>query len=130
MFPKINPTETKAWKELETHAKEMKKVQMKSLFAQDASRFKKHAHSFNDILFDFSKNIITDKTLTTLLQLANECKVKDAVEAMFEGDLINETEGRSVLHVALRNFSGKPVYASGKNITCTKADERFLRQGA
>jgi glucose-6-phosphate isomerase len=91
-------------------------VQMKSLFAQDASRFKKHAHSFNDILFDFSKNIITDKTLTTLLQLANECKVKDAIEAMFEGDLINETEGRSVLHVALRNFSGKPVYASGKNI--------------
>jgi glucose-6-phosphate isomerase len=116
MFPKINPTETKAWKELETHAKEMKKVQMKSLFSQDASRFKKHAHTFNDILFDFSKNIITDKTLTTLLQLANECKVKDAIEAMFEGDLINETEGRSVLHVALRNFSGKPVYASGKNI--------------
>ena len=72
MFPKINPTETKAWKELETHAKEMKKVQMKTLFAQDAERFKKHSHSFNDILFDFSKNIITDKTLAALIQLAND----------------------------------------------------------
>jgi len=116
MFPKIDPTGTAAWKLLEQHAGEMKQVHMKELFAKDADRFKKHVHYFNDIVIDFSKNIITDKTLKLLFQLANECKLKDAIESMFEGDLINETEQRSVLHIALRNFSGKSVYSEGKNV--------------
>src|SRR5690348_14735410 len=111
MFPKINPTETAAWKLIEQHAGEMKHVHTKELFAKDADRFKRYSHSFNDIVIDFSKNIITDETLKLLFQLASECRLKDAIEAMFEGDLINETEERSVLHIALRNFSDKPVYA-------------------
>ena len=116
MFPKINPTATAAWNLLEQHANEMKQVHMKDLFSKDADRFKKHAHSLNDLVFDFSKNIVNEQTLKLLFQLANECKLKDAIEAMFEGDLINETEQRSVLHVALRNFSGKPIYAEGRNV--------------
>jgi glucose-6-phosphate isomerase len=116
MFPKINPTSTPAWKELSQHYDDMKKVKMKDLFKQEPDRFKKHSFSFNDILIDFSKNIITDKTINLLLELANESKLKDAIEAMFEGDIINETEHRSVLHIALRNFSGSPIYSEGKNV--------------
>ena len=116
MFPKINPTTTQAWKKLEAHSKHMKEIHMKELFSKDADRFKKYAHSFNDILVDFSKNIITEETVQHLTKLAHECKLKDAINAMFDGDLINETEHRSVLHVALRNFSGKPVYAEGKDV--------------
>jgi len=88
---------------------------MKVLFA-DADRFKKFSLHFEDILFDYSKNIITAKTQQLLLQLAEECKVKEAIEGMFSGDIINETEGRSVLHTALRNFSGKPVYSEGQDV--------------
>jgi glucose-6-phosphate isomerase len=116
MFPKINPTETAAWKLIEQHADEMKQVHMKDLFAKDTDRFKKYSHGFNDLIIDFSKNIITDETLKHLFQLANECRLKDAIESMFEGDLINETEERSVLHIALRNFSDKAIYSQGKNV--------------
>ncbi|MGN6399177.1 MAG: glucose-6-phosphate isomerase [Flavisolibacter sp.] len=116
MFPKVNPTTTPAWQALVRHAAIMKQQQMKDLFAQDASRFNKFSFCFNDTVIDFSKNIITEETLTLLLKLAEQCKLKDAIEAMFEGDLINQTENRSVLHVALRNFSGKPVYSTGGNV--------------
>src|SRR5438874_10426894 len=116
MFPTINPTTTAAWKLLGQHAADMKKVQMKDLFAKDKSRFDKFAFCFNDILVDFSKNIISEETVKLLQQLAEECKVKEAIESMFEGELINQTENRSVLHVALRNFSGKPIYSQGKNV--------------
>jgi glucose-6-phosphate isomerase len=116
MLPKINPTTTQAWKELQQHYAEMKQVQMKDLFKNDPDRFKKYSMCSKDIVFDYSKNIITDKTLQLLLQLANECKLKEAIEAMYNGDTINETEGRSVLHVALRNFSKEPFYNDGKDI--------------
>jgi glucose-6-phosphate isomerase len=89
---------------------------MKDLFAADKERFSKLHTRLDDILFDYSKNIITDTTLGLLLQLAEECKVKDAIAAMFNGDMINETENRSVLHIALRNFSKEPVYAQGNNV--------------
>ena len=71
---------------------------------------------FNDILFDYSKNIINNKTVQLLLQLAEECKVKEAIESMFKGDRINETENRSVLHVALRNFSDREFIVDGENV--------------
>lgn len=116
MFPTINPTTTAAWKALSAHAAEMKQVLMKDLFAQDNERFRKFSHRFNDILIDFSKNIVTEETIRTLIELANECKLKEAITAMFEGELINETEHRSVLHVALRNFSGRAVYSEGKDV--------------
>ncbi len=116
MFPKINPTTTKAWNELQLHATEMKQVHMKNMFDRDRERFKKFAFCLNDIVIDFSKNLITDQTIQKLLQLAGECRLPEAIEAMFNGDLINETEQRSVLHVALRNFSSKPMYASGEDV--------------
>lgn len=116
MFPHVNPTTTAAWKSLEEHAGRLKKSHLKTLFANDSARFQKWSFYLGDLLFDLSKNIVDEEALKSLLGLANECRLKDAIEAMFEGDFINETENRSVLHVALRNFSGKPVYAAGKDV--------------
>ncbi|MBS1920524.1 MAG: glucose-6-phosphate isomerase [Bacteroidetes bacterium] len=116
MFPKINPTTTKSWPMLQAHFSEMKHVSMKELFRNDHDRFKKYSLQFEDIIFDYSKNIITEKTLELLYKLTDECKVKDAIAAMFNGDIINETEHRSVLHTALRNFSGQPVFSQGADV--------------
>src|SRR6476661_5237094 len=117
MLPKINPTSTQAWLLLKKHQKEeMQRVHMKTLFENDPERFQKFSLRFNDILFDYSKNIITAKTMQLLLLLAEECDVKTAIEAMFAGQMINETEHRSVLHTALRNFSDKPVYSDGVDV--------------
>ena len=116
MFPHTNPTTTASWKSLKQNAERLKAVHLKDLFHQDISRFQKLSFSFHDILFDLSKNIVDDKALNALLQLAEECRLKEAITAMFNGDLINETEKRSVLHIALRNFTGNPVYAAGKNV--------------
>jgi len=117
MLPKINPLQTKAWQQLQEHyTKEMKGVHMRSLFAAEPARFSNYSLSFGEILFDYSKNILTGKTLDLLRQLAQECGVKDAIEAMFTGEKINETEDRSVLHIALRNLSGTPVRTDGKDI--------------
>ena len=116
MFPKINPTETNAWHQLKQHYEEMKMASMKKMFHEDADRFSKFSASIDDIIFDYSKNIINEKTIQWLLHLAEECKVKEAMEAMFNGDKINETENRSVLHVALRNFSKDPVCTEGKDV--------------
>src|SRR6478735_8939577 len=117
MLPKTNPTNTQAWLLLKKHqSEEMRNITMKRLFAEDENRFNKFSISFGDILFDYSKNIITQKTLQLLLQLADDCKVKESIAEMFSGDKINETEGRSVLHTALRNFSGEPVLSDGKDV--------------
>lgn len=117
MFPKVNPTTTQAWLLLKKHQQEeMQRAHIKSLFANDPQRFNKFSLKLGDILFDYSKNIITPKTIQLLLQLAEECKVKDAIDAMFSGEIINETEQRSVLHTALRNFSGNPVLCEGKDV--------------
>src|SRR5690606_42141643 len=116
MFPKINPTKTNAWKALVAHQKEMNEVQMKDLFKQNPKRFEKMSLYFGDILFDYSKNIISEKTFVKLLQLADECKVKEAREAMFAGEKINQTEDRAVMHTALRSFSDQPMTIDGEDI--------------
>ncbi|QES89702.1 glucose-6-phosphate isomerase [Rhizosphaericola mali] len=117
MLPKINPTTTQAWLLLRKHFEdEMRHAKVKELFAQDGDRFQKFSLKFDDILFDYSKNIINQKTLHLLLQLAEDCNLKDAIAAMFDGEKINETEDRSVLHTALRNFSGNPIYSDGKDV--------------
>ena len=117
MFPKVTPTQTAAWQKLQEHYKnDIKSVHMRSLFKADPNRFSKYSLKFEDILFDYSKNIVTDTTLTLLRQLAEESKVKDAIEAMFSGEKINQTEDRSVLHTALRNLSGSPVLSDGKDV--------------
>jgi glucose-6-phosphate isomerase len=116
MFPKINPTKTNAWKKLHDHQKEMRHVQIKELFKDDQNRFKKFCFAVPEIICDFSKNIVSDTTMQLLLDLAYECELQKAIKAMFTGEVINGTEGRSVLHTALRNFSGKPVYSEGKDV--------------
>ncbi len=116
MLPEINPTNTTAWKELQQHFSDMKNVHMRNLFKGDQDRFSKYSVISRDIVFDYSKNIITDKTIELLLQLANDCRIKDGVEAMFNGEKINETENRAVLHTALRNLSEAPVYAEGEDV--------------
>jgi glucose-6-phosphate isomerase len=116
MLPKINPTSTAAWSLLKEHFTEMQSAKMKELFAADKNRFGQMNVPFDDIIFDYSKNIITGKTSDLLLQLAKECKLKESISAMFAGDIINATEHRSVLHTALRNFSKQPVYAEGNNV--------------
>lgn len=116
MLPKINPTKTESWKKLQEHFKEIKHVHMKELFKDDPARFEKYSFALQEIVCDLSKNIVTDKTLQLLLELANECELDKAIKAMFSGEVINGTEGRSVLHTALRNFSGKPVISEGKDV--------------
>ena len=116
MLPKVNPKKTTAWKKLKEHHRVMKKRAMVDLFRQDKERFSAYSLRFEDILVDYSKNIITKETMRLLFGLARECRVKDAVESMFSGELINETEKRAVLHVALRNRSNNPILLDGKDV--------------
>ncbi len=116
MFPSIDPTTTAAWQRLQQHYTEMKGVHLRHLNETDKDRFQKFSLKTDDILFDFSKNIITEQTLTLFQELANECGLPDAIKAMFNGEKINTTEDRSVLHVALRNVSNKPILSDGKDI--------------
>lgn len=116
MLPKVNPINTQAWKLLKDHYEEMKHVHLKDLFIDDSERYKKYNLSLQDIIWDYSKNIITEKTIELLLQLAEESELKTAIEAMFSGEKINETENRAVLHTALRNFSEKKILVDGENI--------------
>jgi glucose-6-phosphate isomerase len=116
MLPKIDPTKTKSWKKLKEHYRVMKNRTMVDLFRQDPKRFSRFSATFEDILIDYSKNIITQETLRLLLGLTRECKLKEAIERMFTGDGINETEGRAVLHVALRNRSNTPINVNGSDV--------------
>lgn len=116
MLPKINPTSTKAWKALEAHYASFKNTQIKDLFAEDASRFEKYSLKFEDILLDYSKNRLDDKALSLLLQLAEDCGLKEAIASEFSGQKINATEDRAVLHVALRNRSNTPILVDGKDV--------------
>ena len=116
MLKKTNPARTGAWKQLRAHYKVMRGVQMKDLFERDPARFQKYALRFEDILLDYSKNIINDQTLFFLQDLARQTGVVEAGEEMFSGELINETENRAVLHTALRNRSNTPVFLNGKDI--------------
>ncbi len=116
MFPKINPSTTLAWNNLQAHFEEMKTVHMKTLFATDENRFNSFCIQTEQLIFDFSKNIITDKTMQLLGKLATECQLPEAIKAMFAGEKINDSEKRAVLHTALRNFSNKPVLFEGKDV--------------
>jgi glucose-6-phosphate isomerase len=116
MLPSVNPSQTAAWKLLQSHHRQLKKITLQQLFEKDNARFKKFSLCAKDLVVDFSKNNITEETLELLMQLASECKLKEAMELFFTGAPINETENRAVLHTALRNFSGPPVFVNGKNI--------------
>ena len=116
MFKKINPVETSAWKELTDHHAIMRHRQMKDMFGKDPERFTKFSLRFNDMLVDYSKNTIDSQTIRLLLKLAEETDLSDAIEKMFSGNRINETEDRAVLHVALRNRSDSRIYVNGKDV--------------
>jgi glucose-6-phosphate isomerase len=115
-IPSINPTKTKSWRKLKTHRKNNADLNIASLFENDPERFSKYSLQHDAILVDYSKNIVKDETLKILFSLAKECKVKEAIKAMFGGDKINMTEGRSVLHTALRNKSNQAVMMDGKDV--------------
>lgn len=106
----------RAWKRLERHAKKMKKIKMRDLFAEDNDRAAKFGLQLESLLFDFSKNIISEKTILYLLKLAQDRQVSEKIEAMFSGEKINFTENRAVLHTALRNTSNNPVFVDGKDV--------------
>ena len=113
----INPTHTHAWKSLETHKAELSNITIQDLFKQEKNRFGDYSLTFNNqILVDFSKNNINQTTLSHLRQLAQECSLDSAKEAMFTGEKINRTENRAVLHTALRNRSNTPVLVDGKDV--------------
>jgi glucose-6-phosphate isomerase len=116
MLPKINPRQTQSWQKLAQHYAGLKDVQMKDLFAEDPDRFNRFHIRFNDILVDYSKNRITDETLDLLFELAREAGVPPAVAKMFDGEKINETENRPVLHIALRNRSNTPIMVDGQDV--------------
>ncbi len=112
----IDPATTDAWKKLKTHFEDVKAVEMKSLFSEDSNRATNFTINWEDFLVDFSKNRITKETQQLLLDLAEECGLKEAIKSYFEGDSINRTENRPVLHTALRGKKSDEVLVDGKNV--------------
>lgn len=109
-------TTSKAWIALQEHYQEIQNYSMRDAFAQEPDRFNKYSLHLNDILFDYSKNRITDQTLPLLINLAKHAGLEAKIQAMFSGAEINTTEHRSVLHTALRNRSNRPVYVNGHDV--------------
>lgn len=107
---------TAAWEKLEDYYFGFEGMHIKELFEKDAGRFQKYSLKFEDILVDFSKNIVDDKARELLVELSGECKLKYAIDSMFSGEKINATENRAVLHVALRNRSNAPILVDGENV--------------
>jgi glucose-6-phosphate isomerase len=116
MLAKMNPTTTKSWQNLRRHYEKTKSLHMRDLFAEDSRRFDKFSICFNDLLVDYSKNRITEETLKGLIALAEECDLNNAIENMFGGAKINETENRAVLHIALRNRANNPIVVDGQDV--------------
>ncbi|WP_396140877.1 glucose-6-phosphate isomerase [Flavobacterium sp.] len=112
----INPTQTQAWQKLQAHFETMKNVQMQHLFANEPARAEKMHLQWNDFLVDYSKNIVTKETMDLLEELANEVQLKDAIAKYFDGDVINQTENRAVLHTALRANENASVQVDGVNV--------------
>ena len=109
-------TESPAWQALIAHSRTFDEVRLHDLFARDPNRFDRFSLLFDDILFDFSKNRITDETLQLLLELARQEHVDEQIAAMFEGKKINTTEDRAVLHIALRNRENRPIFVDGEDV--------------
>ncbi|WP_425076645.1 glucose-6-phosphate isomerase [Psychroserpens sp. S379A] len=112
----INPTKTKAWTNLQAHFKSIENTHIKDLFAQNHNRANDLTLQWEDFFVDFSKHRISEETLDLLIDLANEVDLKDAIKQYFDGEIINKTEGREVLHTALRNPKSAEVLVDGKNV--------------
>jgi len=107
---------TPAWCALQKHHQEIKALHMRDLFEQDPGRFEKYSVQFEEILLDYSKNLITDQTIKLLFDLAQQAGLKQHIDSMFQGDRINVTEDRAVLHTALRNRANTPVIVDGQDV--------------
>ena len=115
-LPRINPLKTKSWEDLKNHFNKFKGTSISDLFVNDPDRFKNFSINFGDLLLDFSRNRINDETLDIFEKLAEEIKLNDAIKSYFNGEKINETEGRGVLHTAVRNQSNNKLIHDGVNI--------------
>ena len=115
MLPKINPLHTQSWKSLDEHFAK-NDFELRTLFQYNPNRFSEFSVQKENYLFDYSKNLMDSRTKDLLLNLANECQLKDSIEKMFTGDIINETENRAVLHTALRDFSDQEIFVDGESI--------------
>ena len=111
-----NPSSTAAWKAIQEHFETMKTVSMKNMFQEDPSRASKFHIQWNDFLIDYSKNRINQETMDLLVNLANEVHLKEAIAAYFDGEAINRTENRAVLHTALRSPENSVVTVDGQNV--------------
>src|SRR5258708_37966856 len=109
-------TNSPAWTALQQHYQEVHDLHMRDLFAQDPQRFEHFSLRFGSLLFDYSKNRVTEKTMALLLNLAKQANLSQHIEAMFTGQKINNTENRAVLHVALRNRANRPILVDGKDV--------------
>jgi glucose-6-phosphate isomerase len=109
-------TQSPAWQALVAHRAEMDRTTMRALFAADPGRFAKFSLRFDDLLFDYSKNRITEETMRLLGALAEQANLRREIDAMFAGEKINRTEDRAVLHVALRNRSGRAMLVDGRDV--------------
>ncbi|MGB3616911.1 MAG: glucose-6-phosphate isomerase [Catalinimonas sp.] len=116
MLPSVDPTRTAVWSTLKDHQAATCGERVADWFKDDPERFERFSLRFEDILLDYSKNRITEKTHRLLLELADACRLREAVDAMFDGEAINQTEGRAVLHVALRNRSDRAVMVEGRDV--------------
>lgn len=124
-----NRTDLSSWKSLEQLANKMKQTHMNDLFASDPQRFNKFSLKLPDLLFDYSKNLIDDTVLKTLLQLTEDVELPVWREKMFNAERINMTEDRAVLHTALRNRSQTPLYFDGENVTQDVEDQLAKMKG-
>ncbi len=109
-------TSLPAWKSLQQHFEAMETIHLGKLFANDPDRSRRFSFRLGGTLFDFSKHRMTNRTLELLLDLAQQCSLKDKIKGMFRGDIINTTENRAVLHTALRNRRNRPVVVDGKDV--------------
>jgi glucose-6-phosphate isomerase len=117
MLPRANPTSTRAWRDLQAHHGAMRHTHLRSLFAEDPDRFARFSARFEDLLLDYSKHRVDAQTMELLFALARECRLPDAIRALFAGEQLNESEGRAVLHVALRRRrDGDPILVDGRNV--------------
>ena len=115
-LPTINPTTTEAWKKLSKHYNNTKDTHLREYFAEDTDRGKKFSLLWNDFLVDYSKNRISEETMSLLMDLAKETGLGKAIKSYFGGELINQTEGRAVLHTALRANKDQEIFVDGENI--------------
>ena len=111
-----NPTTTIAWQKLQNHFQEMQNASMKKMFSEDKTRASQFHLHWNDFVVDYSKNIVNQETMNLFLELANDVQLKDAIAKYFEGDVINQTENRAVLHTALRATATSKIAVDGENV--------------